>query len=133
MKFTSYKIWLNEKFTEESDPIKDMGIGEMNKKIDFKNEKELFKWIIDRLHVILKKESIPEDIIYCKIDFVKLRYRYKIEDYIDKYLTINNNNVWVDIEKLYHKLRKMGFKEPKGYEYEAWLLKHKKREKKYYQ
>ena len=27
MKFTSYKYWLNEKFTEDSDPIHDMGIG----------------------------------------------------------------------------------------------------------
>jgi hypothetical protein len=27
MKFTTYKYWLNEKFTEDSDPIEDMGIG----------------------------------------------------------------------------------------------------------
>jgi hypothetical protein len=27
MSFTSYKKWLNEKFTEDSDPVHDMGIG----------------------------------------------------------------------------------------------------------
>jgi len=38
VKFTSYKIWLNEKFTEEdTDPIKDMGI---SIRIFWKNENE---------------------------------------------------------------------------------------------
>jgi hypothetical protein len=30
-KFVSYKNWVNEKFTDESDPIRDMGIGLKNK------------------------------------------------------------------------------------------------------
>jgi hypothetical protein len=31
MKFISYKYWLNEKFTDESDPIHDLGIGVIRK------------------------------------------------------------------------------------------------------
>jgi hypothetical protein len=78
---------LNEKFTEDSDPITDMGIGFYHVKT-FNSYKKAYDYIIEHLHLILKEESIPKDIIYDKQWFIKPKYHDKINDYVRKYIKI---------------------------------------------
>jgi hypothetical protein len=129
--------FVNEKFTEESDPIKDMGIGAMNKPINFETENKCVLWIIEHLHLILKTKKIPINIIYDRSNMIRQPYLDIVDEYVKKYLCINdkkeslkslNNDI---IEKMYFKLRKMGFKEPLGSEYETLAGLSKKELKKY--
>ena len=84
-----------EKFTEDSDPIKDLGIGIINKKIDFKSTRSFLNFIYDHLAGILGMDKIPDDIIFDKENpsyFIKIEYFRMIGNYIYKYLTINGKN-----------------------------------------
>jgi hypothetical protein len=78
---------LNEKFTEDSDPVHDMGIGFYHPKT-FNSYKNANNYIIEHLHLILKEENIPKDIIYDKQWYIKPKYHDKINDYIRKYIKI---------------------------------------------
>jgi len=71
---------VNEKFTIDTDPIKDMGIGIYAYR-EFKTEEDAFKWLYEYAPVILHIEKI-EDIIYrgsnsyylVPIYFIELNY-----------------------------------------------------------
>jgi len=80
---------VNEKFTEDSDPISDMGIG-LNVKRNFDTHKELDQWIVDKLPYILKMNEIPKDIIKSENKWFPDKYGEKIGEYIIKYITVNN-------------------------------------------
>ena len=53
--------YIFEKFTQESDPIKDMGIGVFTKH-DFKTYTDLFDYVADNIDVILGYEKLPPDL-----------------------------------------------------------------------
>ena len=103
---------VNEKFTEDSDPIQDMNIG-LNVKRNFDTHKELDQWIVDKLPYILKMNEIPKDIIKSENKWFPDKYDEKIGEYITKYITVNNKEQnWFSwhragIQKL---LIEMGFK-----------------------
>ena len=80
---------INEKFTQDSDPISDMGIG-LNVKRNFDTHKELDQWIVDKLPYILKMNEIPKDIIKSENKWFPDKYSEKIGEYIIKYITVNN-------------------------------------------
>lgn len=88
MKFTSYKYWLIEKFTQDSDPIHDMGIG-IDIPRDFDNTMEASKWLVRHLPHILRTTEIPNDIIKDKNNYIKTKYSDIIDEYIAKYISIN--------------------------------------------
>jgi len=80
---------INEKFTKDSDPIEDMGIGIFVPKKYF-NYNIAAKHIYEYLPVILKTNKIPKDIIY-PLGYEKafnVKYYPKIHNFIDKY--VNN-------------------------------------------
>lgn len=104
-------------FERGIDPKKSMNVGLFIKR-DFNNLNEAIDWIYNHLSAILKIDKIPEDIIMgekrntSKIHtylYFKEKYIYKIEDYIDKYLTINDKKIdWIEL--LWKKLSNAGFK-----------------------
>ena len=98
---------LNEKFTEDSDPIADMGIGFYQVKT-FNSFQKAYEYIIEHLHLILKEKTIPEDIIDGGEWFIKYKYHNKINDYIRKYIKINgvNNIVPLSFHSHLHKILK---------------------------
>jgi len=90
-------ISVNEKFTEEGDPIKDMGIG-IYAHHDFSTVKKLLQWIWDALPTIFGG-SIPEDIIYNTVDsgfYRDMDIWSKINKYVSKYLTLNGEKYIID-------------------------------------
>jgi len=113
-KFLSYKSWINEKFTDESDPIKDMGIGIFSHH-NFKTEKELLQWIWDVLPVLLGGR-IPDNIIYNIRDtgFFRNEHTYHtINQYILKYVTLNDKKyeiTWTGNNALHNALIRKGYK-----------------------
>ena len=62
-KFESYKKWINEKFTEKSDPVKDMGIGLFIVR-DYVYAYDAAKFIVANLTAIIGTEEIPDDVYY---------------------------------------------------------------------
>jgi len=108
------KEYINEKFTDESDPVHDMGIG-VNVKRNFKTEKELLQFVWDILPAIFGG-SIPEDILYNIKDtgfFKDYSVWSKVENYVHKYITLNNNDYFFtwDINNAFHNaLMRKGFK-----------------------
>ena len=81
---------VNEKFTEDSDPIRDMGIGIFHPH-DFKNRKEFDNFLADVLPFILKKDTIPEDILNDPGVYISHKYVPQILNYIEKYCTIEGH------------------------------------------
>ena len=81
---------VNEKFTEDSDPIKDMGIGMMNRPINFDSSEEFFEWLIYFLTDILGVEKIPKDILKSERCYLKEKYLNEIKDYLYKYIKVKN-------------------------------------------
>ena len=109
---------LYEKFTSESDPIKDLGIGMLNRDKNFKNYSEFYKWLIKCLPYILETSKIPDDIISEKTTYIKVKYFHKLCDYFRKYkITIHESNLsfllWP--EELRKRLMRRGFKTWKTY------------------
>jgi len=102
--------FIYEKFTKESDPIKDLNIG-LNVPRDFKRE-EMEQWIVDHLPFILGTDKIPKDIIRSRESWFPNKYDTKIGDYIIKYISIDGKKQsefsWYrsGIQKI---LKEMGF------------------------
>jgi len=105
---------LFEKFTEDSDPIKDMGIG-----INPDNAEVFVPYIIDRLPEILKVEKIPIDILGAEEGpYISRQYASKINEWMVKIFkrdfkySLGNDsqtikyNIWSDLHDM---LRSMGF------------------------
>ena len=86
---------INEKFTDESDPIKDLGIG-LYANRTFDTAKDAANWIIPFLPAILGTDKIPDNMVewYTKpgSEFTendkKDETHTKLENYIGKYMSI---------------------------------------------
>jgi len=116
-KFTSYKNWVNEKFTDESDPIKDMGIG-IDHERNFNDQIEMHRWVLKHLPHILGTEKIPEDILKENGCYLNQDYQHIIEDYFAKYITFNNEyDMTTFLPGILHRmLAKRGYKVKKVHE-----------------
>jgi hypothetical protein len=76
-----------EKFTEDSDPIHDMGIGIFAPRI-FKTRVEECNWVLKVLPAILGTTEIPKDIIESNVLYVKDKYMDAIRKYKTRYLRV---------------------------------------------
>lgn len=85
--------FVNEKFTEGGDPIKDMGIGVFVKRT-FDTPEKAAKHMYAHLAAILRRKSIPGDVIY-PIEYrneegvrlaYNVKYTKKLFHYIIKYI-----------------------------------------------
>lgn len=108
--FETYKKWMNEKFIQDSDPIRDMGIGVFHKR-NFKNIEEAAKFIVECLPSILKTKKIPFDFLHGGSYYFKFKYFNPIDNYIEKYITIKGvkqkENMYTEIyEEITHILKK---------------------------
>lgn len=109
--------FIYEKFTQDSDPIHDMGIGIFVKRTFF-SEKEMIDYLLKILPGILKTEKIPKDILYKHGQpFMNDVYFIKINDYLKKYCILEKYSnrkthfSWESITYLCEKLKEMGFEE----------------------
>ena len=86
------KECLNEKFTEDSDPIHDMGIGLFIKR-DFNSEEDFHVFLANNITHILKVNKLPKVFILATDSYSSCSMRSKYSDiinkYIDRYVTIN--------------------------------------------
>jgi hypothetical protein len=102
-----------EKFAEESDPVKDMGIGLYGRSIDFKSIDELVDFFIDFLPAILKTKEIPVNIIYLAGAGPAYNWQYYsyLDNYVKRYFTINNKSTNLEnfLISSWKKLLKMGY------------------------
>jgi len=104
---------INEKFTDESDPIKDMGIGIFKHNIEIKNSKQFYRILITLLPQITTDTSIIPDDIIQNGGLINWKYFYLIQAYINQYFIFSKNTDdlhWKWIKALRKKLIKMGYK-----------------------
>jgi len=105
---------LDEKFTEEGDPIHDMGIGR-NVVRNFDSEDELVNWFVDHIPMILKTVKIPKNVLSRNKHIPGVLYNSKYFaqfcDYIDTYIRLRGEKLnFHEIKKGVHaKLLKLGF------------------------
>jgi hypothetical protein len=110
--------FIDEAFTADSDPIRDMGIGIFKRKMNFTNQEELVDAILTLVPSILGTDKIPEDIINTDHNILLPHYYHTINLYLYKYFTYNNklvsesNTEWC--LALRQKLRDIGFEHPKS-------------------
>ena len=104
---------LNEKFTDESDPIRDLGIGGIDKKRNFDTRKKIIEFTLDNLAAILKTDEIPNDIIFParETNCFVFQYYYVLVKYFDDYIRLNHQrydfeNICIELR---HKLQKIGY------------------------
>jgi len=102
---------VNEKFTDESDPIHDMGIG-LDRKREFNNDTEQILWIAKYLTHILRTKKIPIDIIRHRDKWINPKYGGIIEEYCKKYHKNTGRNVGASFShyELHNKLLKKGYR-----------------------
>jgi hypothetical protein len=85
------KLRVRESFSEESDPIKDMGIG-LRVPRDFPSDEKMLEFVADNIPGILERTSIPTVFIMVNKDYdhasMKSYLKSKIDDYVQKYLTV---------------------------------------------
>ena len=115
---------INEKFTEDSDPIRDMSIGAVNTKQNFKSEKEMFDFLTDILPAILETDKIPSDILLDLEKYINRKYAQKISNYVGKYFYINNRRQHPFNYENYHIFLKQKFPYLK-----SWMIKESINEK----
>ena len=91
-----YTKHVNEKFEEESDPVKDMNIGGINRPIDFKNYIDYHQFLLDNFLTILKLKKIPSNFFPSANSGdsgeINETHFIKIDEYIDKYVTVKKEN-----------------------------------------
>ena len=105
--------YINEKFTEEGDPIRDMGIG-LYSPHDFKSFDELNMFIAEMLPSILRIRKLPEDILDDKRANYYLYFSKNMESklirlskYVTKYLTVNGKPASTKFVNIHFALKKL--------------------------
>ena len=108
-----HKSKMNEKFEEDTDPIKDMGIG-LYAQHNFKSVSNMNMFVAEMLSAILRINKIPEDILNDKRETYYLYFKInldgklnRIAKFVKKYLTVNNKKGEVDYEKIHFALKKL--------------------------
>jgi hypothetical protein len=97
---------INEKFTENSDPISDMDIG-----VDiirtFESQTELTKWVYKHLAHILETDKIPEDVLMGKTYYLKPEYIQEIMNYCKKYFRLKNESHYTQRNPMWNYLHEI--------------------------
>jgi hypothetical protein len=109
------KEHINEKFTDDSDPIRDLRIGAFKRKMTFTDKDEYISTLLSLLPLILGTKEIPKDIIASSNNYIFSPYYHTISAYVGNYFTFEdskNVKAFHDIEwcfLLRTELRRMGF------------------------
>jgi hypothetical protein len=82
---------LYEKFTDESDPIHDLGIG-LYVHRNFKSKKKFFEWLLIIMPYILKTDGIPKDILKHG-GVMNSNHFEKLENFFKQYVTFKGVNI----------------------------------------
>jgi hypothetical protein len=104
---------VNEKFSEEGDPVHSMGIG-LYGPHDFKSQKAMDMFIAEMLSAILKIKNLPENILNDTNSSYYLYFKVNLESklnrlakYVQKYLTVNSKPQVVNYEQVHVALKKL--------------------------
>jgi hypothetical protein len=105
---------VNEKFTSDSDPIKDLGIG-LYAHRNFENLDKIADFLIQNMSGILHTSKIPKDIIEDSFYLFKKKYIATIDEYIESYIKLNgeimdSHTDYNLFEIMMKKLIKLGYK-----------------------
>ena len=90
---------LYEKFTEDSDSIKDMGIGIYGHR-DFKSKKKFIEWLLIIMPYILKTNGIPEDILKHG-GYINSKHFNEIHTYLKQRISFKGMNIADSSSKFY--------------------------------
>ena len=88
--------FIYEKFTENSDPIHDLGIG-IDTIRNFQNEDEIVNFLIEFIPYILHTNDVPDDIVKDSMHLLKKEYILILNDYIQNYIRLHNRKINVNI------------------------------------
>ena len=91
--------YINEKFTEDSDPIHDMSIG-LYAKRNFHTEEEFLQFMKSTIPIILKVHEIPKDILG-KDDWINRKYFNALNIFLEKYVSYKNISLKSNRCKIY--------------------------------
>jgi hypothetical protein len=103
-----------EKFTADSDPIHDLGIGVFSVH-KFESTKDIAKFLVIILPAILRTNEIPEDIILHKRYLMNPKYHDKMDAYLNTYIKLYDKHLgpkdtrWDVYNELFKILLKMGY------------------------
>jgi len=92
---------IDEKFSDESDPIRDMSIGILNVHKNFKNTTQLWEWLYNVIPHLLNIKNISK-IFSTEQDHaggmgvIKRDIYVEICEYINKYLTVNHKPIGLE-------------------------------------
>jgi len=101
---------LHEKFTQESDPVKDLGIGLYHLR-NFKSSEEYANFMVKHLAAILGKKEIPKDFLYGGGFYFNPKYYKKMDSFSNRYIRIKYRGIWNEDNMMLHRtLQKMGYK-----------------------
>jgi hypothetical protein len=103
LSFKGFTKYVNEKFEEQSDPIKDMEIGVFQKH-NFKDYNKMVEFVTMALPAILEMDELPRGLFTLGGGYVSIatKYAHKIEEYIKAYIKVNGStpdNIFTDIAR----------------------------------
>jgi ankyrin repeat protein len=122
---------LNEKFEEESDPIKDLGIGV----ITFKSREDVYEWISENLPAILGTKEMPEDILNDtehvgdERHYILKKYLVKLREYGSKHIKLKIDDKIVSSVFLFYPEQFHLFLKNKYPYLKSWMIKESLYEK----
>jgi hypothetical protein len=89
--------YINEKFTEDSDPIKDMGIGVFNKR-DFASLRKSWKFMYDIAPYLVGIKDQKELLDVSAAHYINENHYETLSDYYLEYITVkgSSHGLWAD-------------------------------------
>jgi hypothetical protein len=81
-----------EKFSEDGDPIVDMGIGVYTHR-NFNNKEDFIDFLIKVIPIILGTDKIPENILHTDGGVINKKMFQTIQDHLYKYYTVKNISI----------------------------------------
>ena len=84
--------YINEKFTADSDPIKDLDIGIYAQR-NFKNYEEIAAFIVRILPTIIGTTEIPKNVIASSVHYINDSILEKVNKYLCDYISLNGKHI----------------------------------------
>jgi len=102
---------INEKFTEDSDPIRDLNIGILNGYFKFDTYEEAQDFFVENcIAVILEKPEIPNDILGQDTYYINTKYYKKLHVWFDAHTEIKTGENFLMPNELGYYLYRKGYK-----------------------
>jgi len=84
--------YINEKFTDESDPIKDLGIGIYHER-NFESDEDIIEWLCIVSMSLFKLNNIKDLLTNDGVYYIKPVYADKLREYSRQYVSLNERKI----------------------------------------